>query len=135
MSIEQKPTLKKTVEQKETPIRIEELVSRLGEYYRDLFFGHWKEEIPKDRQVLWMDFRPDAEAAVAEVEKAIENHVPLDDTFIESVSAGIHNKWIEKTGDGWVAPELKKPYEALSEQQKEVIKRIVRFAIDICENF
>ena len=64
-----------------------------------------------------------AEIAVAEVIKTL-------DAFIESVAALIHTEWVARNGT-WASEELKKPYLALPEDEKEKDRQFVRRALEI----
>lgn len=72
-----------------------------------------------------------AEVAINEVEKAIENDVLLDDSFIEEASSMLHDKWLERNG-GWAPSEQNKPYSELTEEEKEKDRVIIRKAIEVC---
>ncbi len=72
-----------------------------------------------------------AEIAVTEVEKAIEAGTPLDESFIETASSTLHDKWLERNGS-WAPAEQNKPYAELSEEEKEKDRVIIRKAIEVC---
>ena len=72
-----------------------------------------------------------AEAAVTEVEKAIEAGTPLDESFVEAASSTLHDKWLERNGS-LAPPEQNKPYGELSEEEKEKDRVIIRKAIEVC---
>lgn len=71
-----------------------------------------------------------AEVAVAEIYKVGGKN--LDDAFVDSASAVIHEKWLERNGS-WAPAEQNKPYAELSEEEKEKDRVIVRKAIQIFE--
>lgn len=78
-----------------------------------------------------------AEVAMAEVFRAVESGQALDEAFVEGASEAIHVKWLER--NNWVYdpnygnPDLAKPYEELSEEEKEKDRAQVRKAIKIFE--
>lgn len=84
-------------------------------------------ELPED----WKgENRAAAEVAMSEVFKAVESGRELDDEFVEEASAVVHDKWLERNGE-WAPDEQKKPYEELSEDEKEKDRAQVRKAIKI----
>jgi hypothetical protein len=83
------------------------------------------ENLPSDWQG---ENKVSADVAVGEVFKAVQNGVALDASFIESASAVVHEKWLERNGS-WAPPEQKLPYEQLSEAEREKDRAIVREAI------
>lgn len=72
-----------------------------------------------------------AEIAVTEVEKAIEAGMPLDESFVETASSTLHDKWLERNGS-WAPPEQNKPYTELSEEEREKDRVIIRKAVEVC---
>jgi len=86
------------------------------------------EDLPEDWQA---ESKASAKAAITEVEKAMEKGLDMDDKFLESTSSVIHGKWLERNGA--LAPAgQKKPYQELSEEEKEKDRGIIKQAIEIC---
>jgi len=73
-----------------------------------------------------------AEVAVEEIYKAIDGGLSLDNSFVESASNVIHEKWLERNGS-WAPEDQKKPYNELSEEEKEKDRVIIRKAIVVYE--
>ena len=86
------------------------------------------EKLPSDWQI---ENKASAEAAIIEVEKAIKGGVALDESFVESASSTLHDKWLERNGN-WAPPEQNKPYSELTEEEKEKDRVIIRQAIEVC---
>lgn len=53
------------------------------------------------------------ELLIEEIDKAIKNKQPLDESFVKSANKVIHEKWLEKNGS-WKLEEQNKPYSELS---------------------
>jgi len=86
------------------------------------------EKLPSDWQA---ENKASAEAAIIEVEKAIKGGVALDESFVESASSILHDKWLERNGS-WAPPEQNKPHLELTEEEKEKDRVIIRQAIEVC---
>ena len=71
-----------------------------------------------------------AEVAMNEIYKAIEIGQELNDDFVEQASEVIHVKWLERNGN-WAPTEQNKPYDELSEEEKEKGRVIIKKAIEI----
>jgi Fe-S cluster assembly scaffold protein SufB len=56
--------------------------------------------------------------------EAIQNNPSAD---IDTLAAIVHDQWLERNGS-WAAEELKKPYDELSEPEKEKDRAVVRVA-------
>lgn len=84
-------------------------------------------ELPSDWQA---ENKASAEVAVSEVQRAIEHGLPLDEPFVESASAVLHEKWLERNGS-WAPPEQNKPYAELSDEEKDKDRVIIRQAIEV----
>jgi hypothetical protein len=84
-------------------------------------------DLPADWQA---ENKASAEAAVDEVTRAILQRIPLDAAFLETASAAIHVKWLERNG-AWTPEAQKRPYEELSEVEKEKDRVVIREALDI----
>lgn len=74
-----------------------------------------------------------AEAAIGVVTQAFIENRPLDEAFIEAASSYVHEKWLERNG-AWDPPEQNKPYEELTEDEKEKDRLYVRKAIKLCQS-
>ncbi len=86
-------------------------------------------ELPSDWQG---ENRAAAEVAMGEVFQAVEGGNLLDETFIELASAEVHSKWLERNSER--APEeQKKPYEELSEEEKDKDRAQIKKAIELYE--
>lgn len=78
-----------------------------------------------------------ADVAMGEVFRAVKDKKVLDEKFIEEASAIVHDKWLER--NSWVKdpnygnPDLAKPYQDLSEEEKEKDRAQVKKAISIFE--
>lgn len=85
----------------------------------------------KDLPLDWQaENKASAEVAIREVWKADTEEKQLDDSFIESASSVIHNRWLERNGE-WAPAEQKKPFEELSKEEQEKDRAIIRKAIEI----
>jgi len=69
---------------------------------------------------------------MGEVFQAVEGGNLLDETFIEGASAEVHSKWLERNGE-WAPEEQKKPYEELSEEEKDKDRAQIKKAIELYE--
>ena len=85
------------------------------------------EDLPSDWQA---ENKASAEVAVDEVKKAIQTGVALDESFIESASAVLHDRWLDRNGS-WAPPEQQRPYHELSEEEKEKDRVIIKEAIEV----
>jgi hypothetical protein len=77
--------------------------------------------------------RASAEIAINEVLKAAQANRAMDEPFVETVSAVLHQDWVVRNGS-WAAEELKKPYMQLPEEEKEKDRYFVRRAIEVYRN-
>jgi hypothetical protein len=89
------------------------------------------ENLPEDWQA---ENKASAEVAVEEIAKAINQGKSLDENFVESASAVIHKRWVERN-ESWAPSEQKVPYTELVEEEKEKDRDIIREAIVIKQNF
>jgi len=87
-------------------------------------------ELPNDWQA---ENKASAEVAVTEVEKALKSAIALDESFVESASSVLHDKWMERNRS-WAPSEQNKPYSELTEEEKEKDRVIIRQAIKVCSN-
>lgn len=91
-------------------------------------------DLPEDRKY---ENRASAEVAMKQIYQTIKNKKSLDEAFIESASAVIHEEWLKR--NAWVYdaqygnPVLTQSYENLPEEEKEKDRVIVRMAISIYE--
>ena len=85
------------------------------------------QELPLDWQRETM---ASFEIAFAKVETAVKEGIALDDFFIESVSAIIHDEWLKRNSHKNSLKEQKKPYSELSDAEKEKDRKFVRLAIE-----
>jgi len=85
------------------------------------------ENLPRDWQG---ENRVAAEIAIEEVFRAVDMGTELDESFIEEASNVIHQKWLERNGE-WASEELKKPYDELSEEEKDKDRAQIKKAIEI----
>lgn len=89
-------------------------------------------DLPEDRKG---ENKASAEVAMKLIYQAINEERLLDETFIESASAIIHEEWLKR--NVWVYdaqygnPILTQSYEHLPEEEKEKDRAIVRMAISI----
>jgi hypothetical protein len=70
-----------------------------------------------------------ARVAINEIIRAIDQS-SLNSTFIERASAIIHARWLERNG-GYATPEQNKPYDELSENEKDKDRQIITKCIRI----
>ena len=83
------------------------------------------EDLPSEWQG---ENKSSAEVAVTEVVNALYGGVgSLNESFIETASSTLHDKWLERNGS-WAPPEQKLPYSELSEEEKEKDRVIIRKA-------
>ncbi|KKP38225.1 MAG: hypothetical protein UR28_C0020G0034 [Candidatus Peregrinibacteria bacterium GW2011_GWF2_33_10] len=78
------------------------------------------------------DWRAAAEVAMGELFRQVESGGLLDDSFVEQAAATVHDKWLERNGS-WAPAEQNKPFEELSEEEKEKDRVQVRKAIELYE--
>ena len=83
------------------------------------------QELPSEWQA---DNKASAEVATDAVLVAATNGRALDETFIEEVSATVHEKWLERNAK-FATEEQKKPYAELSEEEKQKDREFVLGAI------
>jgi len=83
--------------------------------------------LPSDWQ---KENRESAAFALDEVARALKDGVVLDDAFVESAGARLHQRWASKTA-GDILPGQAALFEDLSEEEKEKDRAIIRKAIEI----
>lgn len=86
------------------------------------------DDLPSDWK---MENKRSAEVVADAVLAAVQAGRPLDQTFIEEISAAVHAQWVGRNVS-WAPEELKRPYGELSEGEKEKDRLWVRRAIDGC---
>jgi hypothetical protein len=74
--------------------------------------------------------RESAAFALDEVARAVKDGVVLDDAFIESAGARLHQRWASGTA-GDILPGQAVSFGDLSEEEKEKDRAIIRKAIEI----
>ena len=85
------------------------------------------EELPSDWQE---ENKASARVAISEIIKATNKKEQLDDSFIEYASATVHEKWLYRNGE-YAPPEQNKPYNELSEEEKDKDRKIILKCIEI----
>jgi len=85
------------------------------------------EKLPSDWQE---ENKASARVAVSEIIKATNKKEELDNSFIEHASATVHEKWLDRNKE-YAPPEQDKPYNELSEEEKEKDRKIVSKCIEI----
>ena len=96
-------------------------VDLVNTLYKDLP-NDWKEEN-----------KASAKVAFSEIYKAQEEGQVLDDYFVEKASELIHLRWLERNSDSKFSYQ-DMPYDALSEEEKEKDRLVVKEAINIFNN-
>lgn len=84
------------------------------------------EKLPSDWQE---ENKASARVAISEIIKVSNRKGELDDSFIEHASATVHKKWLDRKGEH-APPEQNKPYEELSEEEKDKDRKIILKCIE-----
>ena len=74
-----------------------------------------------------------ADLAVSEVEKALSQGQAFDQHLVETISAALHDLWVQRNGN-WAPEELKRPYDELPEEEKEKDRFFVKKAMQVCQS-
>ncbi|HSA59847.1 MAG TPA: hypothetical protein VLJ37_09205 [bacterium] len=82
------------------------------------------EDLPAEYQA---ENKASADVAVGEIYKAVGQGRVLDDAFVETASALVHERWLER--NPWAPDDQKVPYDRLTEIEKDKDRAVVRRAL------
>ena len=85
------------------------------------------EKLPSDWQE---ENKASARVAISEIIKATNKKGELNDSFVEYASTTVHEKWLDRNGE-YAPPEQNKPYNELSEEEKDKDRKIILKCIEI----